>query len=178
MEANREVEEKSDFTNAALDSRRKIQKNLKKDLKRHSRIFLYIVVGLGFFFIAYLVSQTVELYYAADRVEWKTASVRAEDYEKAKEFVRHSFEKYKINPDLIFHEGIPLTWKNNAKLIIEGMKNSGYEASSVMLDTKNKGNEALLKVTCSARGKQDIIFFVVLKNEDFHILRIEKSNRK
>ena len=56
MEANREVEEKSDFTNAALDSRRKIQKNLKKDLKRHSRIFLYIVVGLGFFFIAYLVS--------------------------------------------------------------------------------------------------------------------------
>ena len=178
MDASRGVEEKSDFTNAAVNFRKKFEKSLKKDVKRQSSFLLYIVIGLGFFFTGYLILQAIELYYTADRIEWKTASVRSEDYEKAKEFVRNSFEKYKINLDLIFYEGIPLTWKNNAKLIIEGMKDSGYEASSVMLDTKNKGNEALLKVTCSARGKKNIVFFVILENDDFRILRIEKSNRK
>lgn len=178
MDANKEVEDKSDFTDAAVDSRKKLQRNLKRDVKMHSRFSLYIVIGLGIFFVGYLVLQAVELYYAADGVEWKSAVVRVEDYEKAKEFVKNSFVEYKINLDLIFYEGIPLTWKNNAKSIIESMRGSEYEASSVMLDTKNKGNEALLKVTCSARGKNNILFFVILENGNFHILRIEKIQSK
>lgn len=176
MDAKSAVDEKADFINTAVDFRKKLERNLKKDVKGHSKVLLYIVICTGIFFTGYLIFQIIYLYLNADKDDWKIASVRVEDYEKAQEFVKNSFEKYKIDLDQLFCEGSPLTWRNNAKLIIEGMKDARYEVSSATVDTKNRGNEALLKVTCSAKGKKDILFYIILENDVFRILRIEKSN--
>ena len=175
MDKSKEVEEKTDFISTAIDDRKKLRASLKKKVRDYSKIFPCLVIGLAIAFIGSIIYQMVCLYRNIEKEEWKTAKVSAEEYARAKEFVNKSFGKDKADLDQLFRNESPLTWKSNAKLIIEGMKNAGYEASSVTLDTKNKGNEALMQVTCSAQGKEDILFFIVLENDDFKILRIEKK---
>ncbi|HBC89570.1 MAG TPA: hypothetical protein DCZ94_21745 [Lentisphaeria bacterium] len=179
LEKQKEAERKSEFLNTAVDDRKKLDEEIKKEKKDYSKLFIVILSAAALVCIIIMICQIVSINRQAARNPWKTVQISSGEIIKAKEFVTGILQlRTNASIDKYLAGDIPPPWKLRATKIIQELKGCNFKLDEVVQDDKNLGSEALFTAVCSSPSGEKITFYIYYINNEFKIMRAEKIQLK
>ncbi|MFZ2654681.1 MAG: hypothetical protein WAX69_07160 [Victivallales bacterium] len=167
--------EKTGFTSIAIDTRKKIENDLKKTHTDHSRLFIVLLSAIIAAFAIILIYQYIQFQRESNKNIWIKPVMEKVDLDKAREYVSGLLLKGNISLDSHMKPGIPGPWKKNSERIYREINGGRSQVLEAIKDDKKLGSEPLVKVSCSSPEPNGrIIFYLFFINKEFLVFKVDK----